>query len=121
MYESVAASGLSPETFADWLRSDAEDDIAAAPYLGRMRDVIHFRLRNADDRWQPNDLIDMLFLPCAAAYADIVMAERKTGDYLERAERSRCDGARVVTSFSELVDVLTSRISDDGVRSSGGV
>lgn len=27
-------------------------------------------------RWQPNDLIDMLYLACAAVYADGVAAER---------------------------------------------
>ncbi len=121
LHESVTASGLSPETFADWLTCYAEDDIAAAPYLGRMRDVIHFRLRNADDSWEPNDLIDMLFLPCATAYADIVVSEQKTGDYLRRAQRSRCDGARIVISFSELVDVLSESIGEVGARSTGGM
>lgn len=107
--QAAALSGLTAEAFGVWLADDAEKDLAAAPYLGRMRDAIHSRLRNADDSWEANDLIDMLFLPCAAAYADFVVSERKAGDYLLRAQRSRSDGARIITSLADLLDFLGPR------------
>ena len=106
LHQAVLRGGVTVQAFGEWLAESAEHDLASSPYLGRMRDVIHFRLRNAGDTWEPNDLIDMLYLPCAAAYADIVVCERKTGDYLRRAQRTRIDGARVLTSFVDLVHLL---------------
>lgn len=85
-----------------------------------MRDVIHLRLRNDRDVWEPNDLIDMLFLPCAAAYADVVVSERKTGDYLARVHRSRADGARIVTSFPQLIDALGELTEETACQSAVG-
>jgi hypothetical protein len=104
--EVAAASGMSMERFQVWCAKDAEGDLQKLPYLGRMRDVIHFRLRNAGDRWEPNDLVDMMYLPCAAAYADFVVAENKTRDYLLRAQRTRSDGALVVSSIAQLMERL---------------
>jgi hypothetical protein len=60
--------------------------MAAMPYLGRLEQVIFHRLRNADDRWEANDLNDLNFLACAAGYADVVVGEKKTTAYLLRAE-----------------------------------
>jgi hypothetical protein len=56
------------------------------PYGGRLYEVLYHRLRNADDTWERNDLIDMNFLCCAAGYADIVVGEKQTTEYLRRAE-----------------------------------
>lgn len=120
LHIAVAESGLTPEEFGTWLTEFAEADLAAAPYLGRMRDVIHMRLRNDRDVWEPNDLIDMLFLPCAAAYAAVVVSERKTGDYLARVHRSRADGARIVTSFAQLIDAVGELTAHTACQSAAG-
>lgn len=99
-------AGLTPGDFAAWLRSQADADIAQLPYLGRERDVIHLRLLNAQDRWERNDLIDMLFLPCAGGYADYVVCENQTADYLRRVARGRPAAAAVCASINELVRAL---------------
>jgi hypothetical protein len=103
---AVLANRRGLESLEAWVSDLADDDLAQLPYLGRSRDVIHLRLCNPDDRWKPNDLIDMLFLPCAAAYADFVVGEKKTIDYLVRAERTRSGGAVLVSSLAGLVDRL---------------
>ena len=104
--QAVSASGMTPEQFETWLLEQSEDDIATLPFVGRMRDVMHFRLRNPTEAWEANDLVDMMYLPCATAYADYVVAENQTRHYLQRAQRTRTDGAEVMSTLTELVDHL---------------
>ncbi len=104
--EVVTASGMSARDFEIWLVDVSEDDIASLPYMGRMRDVLHLRLRNPSERWGANDLVDMMYLPCAAAYADFVVAENQARHHLLRAQHGRTDGAQVMSSVAELVERL---------------
>ena len=99
-------AGLSPLEYQRWLRERADADIARMPYLGRNREVIHLKLQNAQQRWHANDLIDLMYLPCAAGYADYVVSEKLTADYLRRAGRRRDDGAAVFTSFATLLSEI---------------
>jgi hypothetical protein len=103
---AAATRGTTLAGLQTWVTELADDELALLPYVGRSREVIHLRLCNARDAWKANDLIDMLFLPCAAAYCDFVVGEKKTIDYLVRAERSRSDGAVLVSSLAALVDRL---------------
>lgn len=81
------AACLSDEDAQDWLLQ-AETSFPKMPSLGYMREAIHVRLMNAGDNWVRNDLVDMVYLSCAAGYADVVVAEKKAGDYLKRAGRT---------------------------------
>lgn len=78
-------SGISPEHFGAWLQHDAESAISATPGLGRLREVLHLRLSNSDDKWESNDLNDWLHLSYAAGYCDLVLGEKKTINYLRRS------------------------------------
>lgn len=98
--------GLTASEYKTWLSEDADNDIAALPYLGRNREVIHLKLQNAQKGWKASDLIDLVYLPCAAGYADHVVCEKHTGDYLQRANRRRDVGARVFTSVAELMSAI---------------
>lgn len=84
--EAALRAGISPEQFRDWLREDAETALSSMPALGRVREVLHMRLINADDRWESNDLNDVLYLCTAAGYADFVVGEKKTSNYLRRVQ-----------------------------------
>lgn len=81
------------------------------PYLGRAREVTHERLMNTSDTWKAGDLVDMLYLPYAAAYADFLVGEKKIAHYLVNAQRKLGGGAQVVTSLAPVVAVF------DGVAS----
>jgi hypothetical protein len=100
------ASGMGPEQFAGWLRDDFDSAIETMPYVRTLREVLYHRLSNADDHWSGNDLADSQFLCCAAAYADFVAAERKFGDYLQRARRRYPNNAVTVTTLPDLVEQL---------------
>jgi DNA-binding CsgD family transcriptional regulator len=69
-------------------------------------DALSVRLLNRA-RWEPNDLVDMLYLSCAAAYADGVAAERTAARYLDTAWSGRPDPCPVVPTLHQLVAHLT--------------
>lgn len=72
------------------------------PFVGRVMEITHIRLRNPQDIWVEHDLIDLLFLSCAAAYADFVVAERKAAHMLRQAARQTSSGATVFATLYEL-------------------
>ena len=71
------SAGVSPEQFGAWLSDEFLEDLERMPYVGRLGEVLYLRLRNADDKWEANDLNDMNFLSAAAGYADITSATRR--------------------------------------------
>ncbi len=99
-------AGLSPEQYSLWLGNELPDRLREMPYVGRLHEVLYHRLRNADDKWERNDLIDMNFLSCAAGYADIVVGEKQTSEYLRRAESMSAPGAIVCRTLPEGIDAL---------------
>jgi hypothetical protein len=72
------------------------------PLVGRVMEITHLRLCNPQDVWVENDLIDLLFLSCAAAYADFVVAERKATHLLRQAARWTSSGAAIFATLYEL-------------------
>jgi hypothetical protein len=72
------------------------------PFVGRVMEITHIRLRNPQDAWVENDLIDLFFLSCVAAYADAVVAERKATHMLRQAIRQMSSGATVFATLREL-------------------
>jgi hypothetical protein len=99
-------AGLSPEQYSLWLVDELPDRLREMPYVGRLHEVLYHRLRNADDKWRRNDLIDMNFLCCAAGYADVVVGEKQTSEYLRRAETMCLPGAVVCRTLTEATDAL---------------
>lgn len=84
---------------------EPDDLIGQMPFLARMRHLLFARVRNTTQRWEANDLIDSIFLSCAAGYADLVIGERTTIGYLRQA-KAVPSGASLTTSLSEGVEAL---------------
>lgn len=103
----VQRRGLPPEQTAATLLQGLQDRTDTMPFLRLYADALAVRLLNPTTRWEPNDLIDMLYLACAAAYADGVAAERKAAQYLGAAWRDRPAPCPVVPTLGELVSHLT--------------
>jgi hypothetical protein len=99
-------AGLSPEQYSQWLLDELPHHLRDMPYVGRLYEVLYQRLRNADDKWERNDLIDMNFLCCAAGYADIVVGEKQTSEYLRRAESRSAPGAVICRTLPEAIGAL---------------
>ena len=83
----------------------ADDPLARTPFLAQMRQMLFARLRNAEQTWEANDLVDIMFLCCAAGYADLVVGERRAIGYLRQA-RQPPPRARLATSLQEAVRAL---------------
>lgn len=77
------------------------------PYVGRLGEVLYLRLRNADEKWEANDLNDMNSLCAAAGYADVTVGEKKTIEYLRRVEPRVCPGSQLCRQLSEAVELLS--------------
>ena len=69
------------------------------------------RFMDRSTRWHENDLVDMFFLSCGAAYCDYVAGEAKTTTQLAQAQRSL---GGPVTVFQNLGD-LAERLHSDGI------
>jgi hypothetical protein len=78
------------------------------PYVGRIMEMTHQRIRNAQDEWTAHDLNDMMYLSCAAAYADFVVAERKATHLLQQCASRTTAGAMVLPTLRD----LRSRLGD---------
>lgn len=97
-------AGSTPEAVIDRLNA-VDDPVARMPFLAQMRQMLFARLRNAHQTWEANDLVDILFLCCAAGYADLVVGERRAIGYLRQA-RQPAPRARLATSLQEALRAL---------------
>ncbi|MGW0865691.1 hypothetical protein [Streptomyces sp. NPDC002611] len=82
------------------------EELSAMPFMRLYGDVIGHRLA-IRAKWESNDLVDILFLGCAAAYADVVVAERVATNYLQRAGGDRDAECPVVAKLPDAVDRLS--------------
>jgi hypothetical protein len=82
------------------------EELSSMPFMRLYGDVIGHRLA-IRAKWEPNDLVDILFLGCAAAYADVVVAERVATNYLQRAWGDRDTECPVVAKLPDAVDRLS--------------
>jgi hypothetical protein len=107
---SVAADlGISmKEAVARLCGSD--DPLRPAPFLSWRRSWLFARTRNSRQRWESNHLIDGMFLPYAAGYADVVVGERNAIGYLRQA-RDCPPGARLATNLTEAVAMVNEELA----------
>jgi hypothetical protein len=108
-------SGIDPAAFTAWLQDGYQDAVAAMPYLGRLEQILIHRLRDANDKWERNDLNDMNYLACAGGYADVVVGEKKTSDYLARADRALTPHAFVCAKLPQAVEHLSAMPAPSGL------
>lgn len=69
---AVAAheTGIAPERLQQWILKQAKEEVGRLPAAGLYREILRDRHTDRGTRWKPNDLIDMVYLSCAAGYAD---------------------------------------------------
>lgn len=97
---------LTQAEFLDWLESEFDDVLLQRPFVGLVLETTRHRLRDSKSRWEPNDLVDTLYLCCAAGYTDLVVGERKFTGYLNRSLDKCGLTTPCVRSLSEAVQLL---------------
>lgn len=99
-------SGMNAETFGTWLANAAEKEVSLLPGVGRLRETFHLKLANADEKWEANDLNDLLHLSFAAGYFDLVVGEKKTINHLKRVQRLVPPGAGLHSRAQDALPAL---------------
>ncbi|MFD9720800.1 hypothetical protein [Streptomyces sp. NPDC059076] len=102
--EEAAAADVSKELFREWGVKGWVRDIGSSPAVGLFREMLHSRHLNKGTTWRPNDLTDMIYLSCAAGYADFVVCEKHMRDPLQRGLKRM---GRSVPVYRRLTDAVT--------------
>ncbi len=105
----LAEAGVSREAIVAYTSLILEDkgtqllrDVRSLPYTGRFSEVLSERWASANDGWSDHDLFDLMYLSCAAGYADYVVAEKKMSHMLRKVENRVPPGATVVPKLKDL-------------------
>lgn len=101
--EAAHATGITPEQLDQWILKRSREDVGQLPATGLFHGMLCDRHTDRGTRWKPNDLIDMVYLSCAAGYADFVVCERPMGSILAQGLR-RLD--RSTQLFAKLTDAV---------------
>jgi hypothetical protein len=108
---AAASAGITPEGLGSWVQTSADRDVAAMPCLGLFREALREKHLNSSTKWKAGDLADLMYLTCAAGYADHVVAERQMAGQLARAANRLGRHLSVHRNLSELLPRLD--IQDD--------
>ena len=107
--QAALQCGVSVEEFAAAMSPDTlVESFSTQPFVGRLLEVTYQRLRNAQTRWRGNDLNDLTYLCCAAAYADIIVGEKATVHHLVSGRKNFPPGAVVLSDLTALRSLLPS-------------
>ncbi|MBO0880748.1 MAG: hypothetical protein J2P17_10485 [Mycobacterium sp.] len=110
--EAAYNAGLSPDQMSSWISTRMETDVAEMPNLGLFREILHDKLGDKGTKWNGNDLTDIFYLSCGAAYCDYAIGEKSL---MSRARQSLRRLGRPVNVFGRLSDcvpVLADRIGE---------
>ncbi|CAN5196341.1 hypothetical protein BH09ACT5_BH09ACT5_05970 [soil metagenome] len=108
--EEAFRAGITPEQMSTWTMSHRDVEVPVMPSLGLFRETfIGMHLNGA--RWENNHLTDLMYLTCAAGYADYVVAERSLAGYMQQALKRMKRPASVYRQIQDLVPVLEGRLS----------
>ncbi|MFJ7267354.1 hypothetical protein ACIQV3_11990 [Streptomyces sp. NPDC099050] len=68
--------------------------------------MLHSRHLNKGTTWRPNDLTDMVYLSCAAGYADFVVCEKHMRDPLQHGLKRTGHSTRIDRRLADAVEVI---------------
>lgn len=105
------AAGLTTSQLESWAIKHAMKEIGTFPAISLFREMLHNRHLNKGTKWRPNDLIDMVYLSCAAGYCDITVCERHMGAVLKHALKRAGRTPRVYRDLAGAVGAI-----DDALR-----
>jgi hypothetical protein len=110
--ESFALLGLNPSAIENLEAKEISRFLVSMRMTRIYSRIAMKRHTNPNARWKGNDLTDMVFLSCAAAYADFVAAEKHTAEDLRQAHHAFGVSNNVFPTIKLLVEALT----DAGVQ-----
>ncbi|MEV5311054.1 hypothetical protein [Streptomyces sp. NPDC052610] len=119
--EESFAIGMTPEQLKAWGTGfQPVQKMSSLPALGLFREMLHERHLNRGTTWKPNDVIDMVYLSCAAGYSDFVVCERQMREPLARGAKRLERSAQVFRSLTEAVSAIEVALETRARDGSGG-
>jgi len=106
MSSALSLIGASPALVSQLGPEDLADAVTDTRFGGLLTAIMGERHRDPNRRWLPNDLNDIMFLTCAAAYCEYVAAERSTGRQMTQLMSRRGIKPNVYTNLPDLVEAL---------------
>lgn len=110
--QAAVQAGVTPDELRDWLTTHANHDIRAMPCLGLAREAAFDKLVNARATWESNDLMDTMYLTCAAGYAQHVLCEKHWAGFIGQGTRRLGRSTQVWSKLPLLVEALESEVAD---------
>ena len=105
---AVYESGITSAELEIWRASYFDDDMRDMASLGLFSEIYQDKHLNSGTVWHDNDLIDMMYLSCAAGYADFIVGERSLVSYARQAARRLGRPVKIYPRISELLVALKS-------------
>lgn len=101
--------GMTYEQFMNTLGDagliDFMDDLPTRYVTNVLRSAKH---RQGEQKWEPNDVIDIVVLPVPAVYCDVVVTEKQWAHHLRQGKVPDRYSTIVLSNVSDLVDVIVS-------------
>ncbi|MEU0129853.1 hypothetical protein [Streptomyces sp. NPDC006289] len=104
--EEAAAADVSKELFRQWGFKGLVHAIGDSPAVGLFREILQSRHLNKGTTWRPNDLTDMIYLSCAAGYADLIVCEKHMRDPLQHGLKRMGRSVGVYRRLSDAVAAI---------------
>ena len=87
------------------------DDLPTRYVTNVMRSAKH---RQTQQPWMPNDFVDIVALPVAAVYCDVVVTEKQWAHRMSQCRVGERFGTVIISDTADLVDVLVSAPAPHG-------
>jgi hypothetical protein len=110
--EEACATGVTPEQMVEWLRRHRASQISEMPMAGLYLELLYARHLSNGYRWRRGDLVDMLYLSCAAGYCDVVVCERTTAAALANGQKRLHRPQTVVRNLRTAMPEIARRVSE---------
>ncbi|WP_329260840.1 hypothetical protein OG417_25160 [Actinoallomurus sp. NBC_01490] len=117
--DEARAAGISSEQLHHWKEKQAIEDIRSLPATGLFCEILRDRHLNKGIIWKRNDLIDTVYLSCAAGYASFVVCEGQMASFSKQGIRRLKRSTQVFRKIRDAVPVIEEALAASRNRSAG--
>jgi hypothetical protein len=105
--EALVLAGLDPNAFVESLLAGGlVEFVRSLPTRAVVVDLYRDKHAQGQQKWEPNDLLDLVGLPIAAVHCDIVVTERQWAGRMRRAKIPQRHGTTVLHDLTDLTAIL---------------
>lgn len=106
LLKALLRAGINPDRFFEQGQDGLIEFLRGVPTRSVTYDLMRDKHAQGQQKWEPNDLNDVVYLPLAAVHCDVVVTERQWANRLVRAGVPRQYGTTVLYDLRELSEHL---------------